>query len=132
MSANFVHGKNVVFKVCTVDLSGEHTKVDFPRTADTNEVTTFGKSNKCYIAGLKGATLPFEGLFDTGTDATLAGFFGTVVTFAYYPAGTATGNVYYTGTGIMTAYNVNSVVNDAVKANGSIQCSDAISRVIVV
>ena len=124
----FTHGKNTIFQISGTDISGLHNKVDFPRTQDNPETTTFGKSAKCYIPGLKGATISFEGFYDTGTDATLADYYGQMCVFSYYPAGTATGNVLYTGTGIVNSYNVSGVVNDAIKANGSLLVSDAITR----
>jgi len=124
----FTHGKNTNFQISGTDLSGEHNKVDFPRTLDTPEVTTFGKNDKCYIPGLRGATISFEGFYDTGTDATLGGYYGQMCLFSYYPAGTGAGNVLYTGTGIVNAYNVSGVVNDAIKANGSMIVSDAVTR----
>jgi hypothetical protein len=60
----FVHGKGTAVTIDTDDLSVYSNSVTFGRTADTHEVTTFGKNSKVYAAGLKDGTATIEGIYD--------------------------------------------------------------------
>ena len=129
----FVHGKTAVFKIdnsagALQDISAYCDNVDFPTTADTAEVTTFGDSNKEYIGGLKDATISISGSWDAAADLILDGIRGQTGTFEYGPAGSTATNIKYTGECICTAYNVTAPVGDEVSFSAEFQCTGAITR----
>lgn len=129
----FVHGKTAVFKIdnsggSLQDISAYCDNVDFPLTADTAEVTTFGDSSKEYIAGLKDATISISGSWDATADGILAGIVGVAGTFEYGPAGGAGGAVKFTGEAICTSYNVSAPVGDKVSFSAEFQCTGAVTR----
>jgi hypothetical protein len=131
----FVHGKSAVFKVddsggTLRDISAFLEEVSFPRSVETAETTTFGNSAKTYITGLSDATISISGSFDATADGYLAGVLGgaTALEFEYGPAGSAGGTIKYSGTCIMTSYEVSSPVGDKVAASAEFQVTGAITR----
>lgn len=133
----FVHGKSAVFKLdnssaALVDYSPYLNDVSLSRSIETAETTTFGVSGsaKTYIVGLSDATFSISGLFDATADATLAGVLGfaTALNFNYGPAGSTAGLVKYTGTCIMTGYNISAAVGDAVQATADFQVTGPVTR----
>ena len=127
----FVHGKNSTFKLDTsggvlTDLTEYISNVNFPLSADTAEVTTFGSNSKKYIAGLKDCQFTVDFVWD----ATLDGYFFALLgapagTFEYSPDG---GTTEYSGEAILTAYNPASATNDAVKGSATFQVTGDVSR----
>lgn len=133
----FVHGKSAVFKVddsggTLRDLSSYLDDLSFPRDVETAETTTFGVagSAKTYITGLSDATISASGKFDATADGYLAGVVGhaTPLDFEYGPAGSAGGAVKYSGTCILTSYEVSASVGDVVTASADFQVTGQITR----
>lgn len=131
----FVHGKTAVFKVddnggTLRDLSAYLNDISFPRDQETAETTAFGNSAKTYIVGLTDATISISGMFDATADGYLAGMLGfaTPLDFEYGPAGSTGGLVKYSGTCLMTSYEVSASVGDAVQASADFQVTGAITR----
>lgn len=129
----FVHGKTADFRVdnsggSLTDISAYCDSVDFPATADTAEVTTFGDSSKEYIAGLKDATISISGSWDATADGVLAAIVGVSGSFQYGPAGVTGGNIKYTGEAICTSYTVNAPVGDKVTFSAEFQVTGAVTR----
>lgn len=129
----FVHGKSAVFKVddsggTLRDISAYCDNVDFPLTADTAEVTTFGDSSKEYVAGLKDATISISGSWDATADGYLADIVGAAGTFEYGPAGSAGGSIKFTGEAICTGYTVTAPVGDKVSFSAEFQVTAAVTR----
>jgi predicted secreted protein len=131
----FVHGKSAVFKVdnsggSLTDISAYCDNVDFPITADTAEVTTFGDSSKEYVAGLKDATISISGSWDATADGVLAPIVGqsATVSFEYGPAGSTASNIKFTGECICTSYNVTAPVGDKVSFSAEFQVTGAVTR----
>jgi hypothetical protein len=115
-----------------VDYSAYLNDVSLSRSIETAETTTFGVSGsaKTYIVGLSDATFSISGLFDSAADATLAGVLGfaTPLNFNYGPAGSTAGLIKYTGTCIMTGYNISASVGDAVQATADFQVTGPVTR----
>lgn len=129
----FVHGKSAVFKVdnsggSLTDISAYCDNVDFPITADTAEVTTFGDSSKEYVAGLKDATISIGGSWDATADGVLAPIVGVAGSFEYGPAGSTAGNIKFTGEAICTGYTVTAPVGDKVSFSAEFQVTGAVTR----
>jgi len=127
----FVHGKQIYVSVATHNVSPYTNKVDFPRSADTAETSTFGTNDKTYIPGLKGATFSIEGLWDATLDGWMDAALGTEVAVVYIPQGNTTGNVRYTFQAILTSYNPPGSIGDAVKYSASFIINGAVARDLV-
>lgn len=132
----FTHGKAAAFYIADSgsterNISGFHTQASLNRSADTAETSTFGSSDKSYVAGLKDATLPFTGRFDATVDGYLNGVLGTPTTFSYFPQGSATGFPKYSGTAILTRYEPTADLGDAASHTGEFQVTGAITRAII-
>lgn len=123
----FVHGKDSYFKVASTDLSAYLNSISVSRSADTAETTTFSSGTKTYIAGLKDATITLSGMFDATVYSTIAGWLGTSQTWEYGPAGSGSGKVKVSGSGIVTAVEMASAVGEAVTANITVQVSGAVT-----
>ena len=108
------------------------TSIDFPRTADTAEVTTFNSTQdaKAYVAGLQDRTFSFEGKFDPVVDGYLDGAHNKSKPFTYYINSTSTGAnfVRYSGNEILTGYDIATSIDDAVTFSCEAQCSGAVTR----
>lgn len=132
----FVHGKSIFFGIAisgavapTTNLSAYSNKVDWPRTAETAETTTFGKADKTFLPGLKSSNVSLEGLWDAALDAILDSKVGTIISIFYAPAGSGTAGYY--ADAILTAYNPPGTIGDAVKFSASFIISGAITRATV-
>ena len=126
----FVHGKSANFQLAANDLSAYCDQVSLPRSIETAETTTFGKSAKTYITGLSDATISVSGNWDSAMDAIVAPLVGSATAQAWIvgPAGSTVGNVKYTGNGIITSYEVSAPVGDKLTFSLEIQVTDSITR----
>ena len=110
------------------DISNVLNQIDFPRTVDTGETTSFGASQKSYIPALSDATISISGSWDPTVD----GYLGTGVEpasrgFVYAPVNLS-GNPKYSGECIMTAYSGAVPVGDTITFSASFQVTGAITR----
>jgi hypothetical protein len=130
----FVHGKSAHFEIADVgdvsrDISAYCNSVDFPRTADTAEVSCFGAVAKAYLAGLKDGTITIEGEWDAVVDGYLDGIVGVdAQAFIYGPAGSTAGLVKYSGACICTAYNPPADLTRAVSFTATFQITGVVTR----
>jgi hypothetical protein len=132
----FRHGKSAVFKIGSSGTPGTATaisdavrEITFPRSIETGETTSFGSSAKTYLVGLSDATISISGVFDATYDAQLAGLTGIDgVAFEYGPSGSTVGMIKYTGSCVMTSYELSSPVGDVVTFTAQFQVSGAITR----
>lgn len=136
----FTHGSKALFKVgssatptVVQDVSTYGNSVGAHLSRDTAETTTFGKTSKTYIPGLKDATIPFDGPFDPTCDGIFWDLYntGAIVNFEYYPSGTGTGNIKFSGTCLITAYEVSSGVSSENTAHGEFQVSGDVTRTVL-
>jgi hypothetical protein len=138
------HGKNLYFAIYDAgsvlrNLTAHVVSVDFPRSVDTADISTAGLGDHKFIAGMRGATLTVNFIFDdtpvSGPDAVLEALLGVAPTgltgpggFIFGPAGNGTGKISYAASGHLTAYSPSSSVTDAVKATVTIQVNGAVTR----
>lgn len=131
------HGSKAIFKLGTAaaptvvgDMSQYGNSVGLTLNRDSSEVTTFGLGSKKYIPGLKDATVPFEGPYDTASDQIMWDLYdqGTIVNFEYFPAGVTAGLPKYTGQCFVTSYEVSSEVSDANATSGEFQVTGNVAR----
>jgi hypothetical protein len=135
---NFSHGKKSHVEIewdqltqVGTNISTYLDKVDFPRSSKDAETSAFGNEDETFIAGLRGAELSFEGMFDPTMDALITDIFESsarTTNFAYGPAGKTTGLIYYTGLCLITDYNVSGAVADKVKATLKFKVTGPVAR----
>lgn len=102
----------------------EITGYSIEYTADVVEDTIIGDSARTYLPTLKQFTASVDAFWDpSDTNGQVALVVGTSVTFAIFPEGDDSGDVYYTGTGIITGRTISSSVGEMITANFSIQGS---------
>lgn len=136
-----VHGSKASFWLGTaaspgvaVDVSGFANSVGVSFNRDTAETTTLKKNSKTYIPGLKDATVPFEGPYDTGSiEQQMWDLYdqGVIITGEYYPAGkTVTGTAKYSFQCFVTTLEYTSDVGDAASFTGEFQITGDVVRTV--
>lgn len=138
MSAS--HGSKASFLLGTkaqpttlVDVSTFANSVGLTLNRDNAEVSTLHVGSKKYIAGLKDATVPYEGPFDTDIDQQMWDLYddGTLVSFEYCPAGKGvTGTPSFTGTCFITSYELSSSISDPNAMSGEFQVTGDVARAV--
>ena len=134
------HGSTGVLKLTSGgslrDISSAVTTTGIALELDKAETTGLSATAKTYIAGLPDGTIPIDGIWDPTTDGYIytvysaaAGFAGTA--FEFYPAGTASSNVKYSGSCLVTKYEVKTDVGDANQFNGELQITGPITRAVI-
>jgi hypothetical protein len=128
----FVHGKGAAVSVDGDALGAFSNSITFGRTADTHDVTTFGKNSKVYAPGLKDGTATLEGIYDstasTGPGAVLRPLIGAAaVEVVYEPEGTGSGKPIATVDVLVTSYEESAPVADMVTFTAELQLSDDIA-----
>lgn len=131
----FSHGKSAVLKVADSgavlrDISNVVNKTGLKRQAETAETSALGSSSKSYIPGLKDATISLDGMADVTTSGYLDGVLGVTTTWEFYPAGTATGSVKYSGSAILTSLETSAEVGGVVSVSGELQVTGDVTRAI--
>lgn len=90
--------------------------------ADVIENTSMGDTARSYAVGLTGWTGSVDVLWDeTDTNGQGACDVGASLTFNFYPEGATTGDIYYTGTGLVTGHNRTASFDGNVEASISVQ-----------
>lgn len=74
MAPTFRHGRGSRFILSTVDASSALNNMTLTSNVDVPEVTTYGSTDRSYIAGQRDATISVEGLFDGSTAFTSEAF----------------------------------------------------------
>lgn len=98
-------------------------------TGDTVEDTSMGDSARTYKSSLTSFTGSIDVLWDeTDTSGQGALSVGSEVTLNFYPEGNVTGDIYYTGTAIVTGVTRNSSYDGLVEASISVQGSGALTE----
>jgi hypothetical protein len=136
----FSHGLNAVFKLhdgtSLRDLSPAGTSCSLDTSKDTVETTAFGSTSKSYIPGLRDATFSIEG----ARDATIEGYLWSAFTNAtaaglaweYYPEGSGSGKVKYSGScHLTTGPGPSASTDDSVKWSVEAQVTGDVTRAIV-
>lgn len=128
----FVHGKGTAVTIDSDNLSAFANSVTFTRTADSHDVTTFGKTAKVYQSGLKDGTANIEGIYDstasTGPGAVLRPLVGgAAVELVYEPEGSGLGKPVATVDVIVTSYEETAPVADMITWTAELQLSDTIA-----
>lgn len=114
------------------DISNTITSVDYPTDRDEADVTTLGATHRDFIPGVQDASINIEGVWDPTVDGYLDAL-GTATgsAFEYYPQGTASGKIKYSGSALRKAYNRPTSVDDAVTYTCDFHIQGAVTRATV-
>lgn len=127
----FVHGKGTAVSLNSDDLSVYSNSVEWTRTPDSHDVTTFGKNSKVYNGGLLDGTATVQGTYDntasTGPAAVIEPLVGTVVEFIYQPEGLGSGKPTKTVDVLVGEYTETAPVADMITWSVSLQMSDDVA-----
>lgn len=127
----FVHGKSAFFKLATTDLSTFMDNIDFPHESDDHETTTYTKSYKTRIGGLKDASFNVGGLYSVGAaepETIIPPLIGTVAVFEYGPEGNTSGKVKYSGSCLVKNYNHSTPVGDVIRWTATFMATDTVTK----
>lgn len=123
-------GKNGYVSLNAVDLSTYVRSTSYEQSYDTYEVTTYGKTRKCYVGGLGDGTVTLEGVYSTAASSprsTIVPLLGTTVAFVYRPAGTGSGKDQDTVNVVVMTYNESVPVDDVVQFTVELQMTDTVT-----
>lgn len=130
----FKHGKDAAFLLGTDDLSAFLDSIEWSRSRDTGETTTFGKDDKTYLAGLRDATFTISGKFDstatTGPAAVLNAAIGsdTATVAKIREEGTGATLPEIEVSCFCTGYAESIPVGDIVTFTADFQCTGTVDR----
>lgn len=130
------HGSGAVFKLdnysgSLTDLSTYCNQADVNQTADNPEDTTFSTDTrpaKGYLPGLKDGVITLSGLFDATLDRHMGLVRGRTGTFEVGPEGGDTGDVKYTGEGILQEYSKDGPVDAPITWSATIQVTGGLTK----
>lgn len=124
----FVHGKDTFISLDGNDLSQYTNTSELTRTADSHDVTAYGKRSHVFNGGLLGGKATMGGTYDntasTGPRAVINPLIGQVVELVRKPEGTGTGRPVDTVNVLVTQYVETNPVADMVTWSCDMQLSD--------
>tara|TARA_R100000231_G_scaffold104750_1_gene77653 strand:+ start:8051 stop:8440 length:390 start_codon:yes stop_codon:yes gene_type:complete len=110
----------------------EVTGFSIEYNSDTVEDTVIGDTARTYLPTLKMFTATLDVFWDeTDTNGQLALDIGTSITFQVFPEGDQTGDLYYTGTGIVTGRSVSTSTGEMITASFTVQGSGDLTETTV-
>lgn len=125
---SFQHGKSTFVSLDGDNLSTYSNNVEFTRTADSHDVTTFGKNSHVYNGGLGDGTCTITGIYDTtaatGPRAVIEPLIGTTVVLVHQPEGAGSAKPQDEVDVLVTSYVESSPVADMVTWTVQLQLSD--------
>ena len=102
------------------------------QSAETIEDTTITDTAKTFIAGQTSWSADVSCFWDeTDTNGQNAMTVGSSVTLNLYPEGATTGDVYWTGSAIVTSMDISVPTNGMIEASFAAQGSGALTRTTV-
>lgn len=126
-----VHGKDTFVSLDGDNLSTYSNSVEFVRTGDSHDVTTFGNSDHVYLGGLGDGTTTLGGFYDstasTGPRAVIEPLIGTVVTMIYQSEGTGSSKPQDSVSVLVTSYTETNPVADYKTWEVELQHSGAVN-----
>ena len=114
---------NGVIKVGSTAIA-EVTGYSITYTSDTVEDTVMGDTARTYKPTLKSYTASIDCMYDqTDTNGQLALDVGSEITYSLYPSGETSGDIYFTGSGIITSQAINGSTGEMISATFEVQGS---------
>ncbi len=125
----FIHGKDTFISLDGDDLSGATNASELGVTADTHDVTTYGKSAHVYQGGLTDGTAKMSGIYESGSagpKAVIQPLVGQTVELIRQPEGPGSGLPQDKVDVVVKGYTESSPVADMVTWSADLQLSDAV------
>ena|SRR3990167_8128810 len=134
----FSHGSKAVLKIhdgtSLRDVTAYLTNTGLAADRDMGETSTLGITDKTFIPGLTGRTIPLEGIFDPTVDGYLSTLLGdsTARAFEYYPAGEPVGATKpkYSGSYFLASYEPSTPGDAPATFSAEIQVTGAVTRAV--
>lgn len=122
-------GSEGIVKVGSSNVVAEIRSYSIEESADTLEDTSMGDSAKTYKASLTSFSGSLDVFWDE-TDSSGQGALsiGSEVTLSIYPEGDTTGDVYYSGSAIVTGVSRTGSYDGLVEASISVQGNGALTE----
>ena len=122
-------GSEGIVKVGSTNVVAEIRSYSIEESADTLEDTSMGDSAKTYKASLTSFSGSLDVFWDE-TDSSGQGALsiGSEVTLSIYPEGDTTGDVYYSGSAIVTGVSRTGSYDGLVEASISVQGNGALTE----
>lgn len=128
---SFVHGKDTFISLDGDDLSTYTNTSELNQTADSHDVTCYGKTAHVYEGGLKDGKATMGGIYDNtasvGPRPVIQPLLGTKVTLIRRPEGTGSGKPQDTAFVVVVGYVETNPVADMVTWSCDLQLSDAVT-----
>jgi len=112
----------------SVAVVGEVRSFTFDGSADTIEDSVMGDTARSYKEGLKTNTLSMDVYWDEADAQQLILDERASIDFELYPTGTGTGEIYFSGNGIVTSRSITASFDGMVEASFAIQCNGAVTE----
>jgi hypothetical protein len=129
----FVHGKGVYVSLGGNNLSSYCNTSVPERTADTHDVTTYGKNSHVFAGGLLNGSGTIGGFYDSSTTsgprAIIEPLLGTNTTYIDCPEGNLVGKPRRTVSAIVSKYTETRPVADMITWSADLQFSDDVAVV---
>jgi len=126
-----VHTKATVIKLGASNVSQYCNSSTFGRTADSHDLTTYGKDDHVYGGGLGDGTAQIGGIYDstavTGPRAVIEPLIGTTIVYTRQVEGTGSGKPQDVVNAVVKGYVETSPVAGYVTWSADLQLSDAIN-----
>lgn len=120
----------MVVKFGTLTVAGQGRQLEVSQSADEVDVTSYGSTDKEFIAGLVDRTANLE-VLDDATNATIRTAFktGTSNSLTWFPIGTTSGNPKFSvGTAVVTEQNLSYPYDDAVLFEVTMRLSGTVTE----
>ena len=122
-------GSEGTVRVGSTNAIAEIRSYSVEETGDTIDDSTMGDVSRTFIAGLKTFTATIDCLWDeTNTTGQGALTVGSTVTLNLYPEGATTGDIYYSGSAIVTGRNITASYDGLVEISISVQGTGALTQ----
>ena len=128
----FQPGRNGYLSIDGTDISSYTDSKSLDRVRDTLETTAFGDTDRAYISGLRGYSISMSGPWDPTGDGVLDGADdGATVAFVFGPEGNTTGDIQYSGSALISNYNISTSVDGRVEWSATFQPTGTVTRATV-
>lgn len=136
MAPTFRHGRTAVLHFATagssasaIRMSSGFNDAGFDRSVETAEITTFGDSDKRYLAGLRDTKLSWKGNFSSTHEKKLTALLGnsTGGYVIYSPESTTAGRRKFKGSVIIDSLKLSASVGDKVGLEVGFQWTGAVT-----
>ena len=121
-------GQEGVIRIGATNLLSELRSWELQETSDTIEDTVLSDLSRTYQTGLKSWSGSATCFWDELDPAQISLTVGVSITLNMYPEGNQTGDVFYTGTALVTSYTFSAQTGGMVEAQFSFTGTGALTK----